>query len=115
MRHVLVLRDKTAPAETGQTEEGRSPSWVQDYALFLLDVSGCIAAWYSGAERIYGYNEGEALGQHVSFLYPSEDTLSVKLREELKRAAAEGHFGNEGWHVKKDGSRFWANVHYHGL
>ncbi len=110
VRHVLVLRDKTAPAETGQTEKGRSPSWVQDYALFLLDVSGCIAAWYSGAGRIYGYNEGEALGQHISFLYPSEDTLSVKLREELKRAAAEGHFGSEAWHVKKDGSRFWANV-----
>ena len=110
VRHVVVLRDKTAPAETEPAEKGRTPSWVQDYALFLLDVDGCVAAWYSGAARIYGHNEDEALGQHVSFFCPSEDTLSVRLQEELRRAAAEGHFGNEGWHVKKDGARFWANV-----
>ena len=73
-------------------------------------MNGCVAAWYSGAARIYGHNEDEALGQHVSFLYPGEDTLSFKLQEELKRTAAEGHFGNEAWHLKKDGSRFWANV-----
>ena len=98
------------PRETEQAAKDRIPSWVQDYALFLLDVDGRVAAWYSGAERIYGYKSDEAIGQHVSFLYPGEDTLRVKLQEELKRAAAEGHFGNEGWHVKKDGSRFWANV-----
>jgi len=110
VRHVLVLRDKTEPAETQQDEKERAPSWVQDYALFLLDVSGCIAAWYSGAARIYGYNEEEAIGQHISFLYPGEDTLTVKLQEELKRIAKEGHLGSEAWHVRKDGSRFWANV-----
>ena len=65
VRHVLVLRDKTARAETGQAEKGSSPSWVRDYALFLLDVDGRIAAWYSGAARIYGYNEDEALGQDI--------------------------------------------------
>src|SRR4029077_10584181 len=59
---------------------------------------------------IYGYDEDEAIGQDVSFLYPSEDTLGFRLQEELKRTAVEGHFGNEAWHVKKDGSRFWANV-----
>src|SRR5579872_2576628 len=110
VRHVLVLREKTAPAEIDQTEKDRSPSWVEDYALLLLDGNGCIAAWYSGAARIYGYNEDEALGQHVSFLYPSEDTLSVKLTEELKRTAAEGHLGSEAWHARKDGTRFWGNV-----
>lgn len=110
VRHVLVLRDKTAPAETEAAEKDRTPSWVEDYALFLLNVNGCVAAWYSGAARIYGYTEAEALGQQISFLYPREDTLSVKLQEELKRTAAEGHFGSEAWHVKKGGSRFWANV-----
>ena len=55
VRHVLVLRDKTAPAETGQADKDRIPAWVQDYALFLLDVDGRVAAWYSGAARIYGY------------------------------------------------------------
>ncbi len=110
VRHVLVLRDKMAVAEPGTAERGRAPSWVEDYALFLLDVNGCIAAWYSGAARIYGYNEDESLGQNISVLYPSEDTLSVKLQEELKRTAAEGHLGSEGWNVRKDGSRFWGNV-----
>ena len=102
VRHVVALRDRSG--------EDRIPSWVQDYALFMLDMNGCVAAWYSGAARIYGYNEAEALGQHVSFLYPAEDTLNLKLQEEFKRCAAEGHFGNEAWHLKKDGSRFWANV-----
>jgi formate hydrogenlyase transcriptional activator len=110
VRHVFVLRDKTARAETGQAEKGSSPPWVRDYALFLLDADGRVAAWYSGAARIYGYSEDEVLGKDLTFLYPSEDTLSFQLREELKRAAAEGHFGNEAWHAKKDGARFWANV-----
>src|ERR1022692_1845584 len=86
------------------------PSWVQDYALFLLDVGGRIVTWYSGAQRIYGYKTDEATGQHVSFLYPSEEVVRVNFEEKLKRAAAEGHLGNEGWHLRKDGSRFWANV-----
>ena len=110
VRHVFVLRDKSAVVEPGQAEKDRTPSWVQDYALFLLDAHGCIAAWYSGAARIYGYKEDEALGQHISFLYPSEDTLSFKIQEELKRTANEGHLGSEACHVRKDGSRFWANV-----
>ena len=110
VRHVLVLRDKAAVAETDPIEKDTAPSWVQDYALFLLDANGRIATWYSGAARIYGYKEDEALGQHISFLYPSEDALSVKLQEELKRTADEGHLGNEAWHVRKDGARFWANV-----
>ena len=110
VRHVVVLRDKSTPAGAGQAEKEPIPAWVQDYALFMLDVNGCVAAWYSGAARIYGHAEDEALGQHVAFLYPSEDTLNLKLQEELKRCAAEGHFGNEAWHLKKDGSRFWANV-----
>ena len=67
-------------------------------------------AWYSGAERIFGYSAAEAIGHHVALLYPSEDTLRATLREELKRSAAAGHFGNEGWCTRKDGSRFWANV-----
>jgi PAS domain S-box-containing protein len=82
---------------------------VQDYALFLMDVDGRIVTWYSGAERIYGYNSDEAIGQHVSFLYPSEEVVRVNFEEKLKRAAAEGHLGNEAWHLRKGGARFWAN------
>jgi formate hydrogenlyase transcriptional activator len=110
VRHVLVLRDKTAPAETEHAFGDCVPSWVQDYALYLLDIEGRVAAWYAGAARIYSYQADEAIGQHVSFLYREEDTLRVKLQEEFKRAAAEGHLGTEGWQVRKGGSRFWANA-----
>jgi formate hydrogenlyase transcriptional activator len=67
---------------------------MQDYALFLLDVDGQVVAWYAGAERIYGYKSGEVIGQQLSRCYPDED----------------GHVGTECWNVRKDGSRFWANV-----
>ncbi|MGD1092640.1 MAG: sigma 54-interacting transcriptional regulator [Bryobacteraceae bacterium] len=107
VRHVLVLRDKDAETDAAKKSV---PAWVQDYALFLMDADGNIVAWYAGAERIYGYKSDEAAGQHVAFLYAGEDALRVRLDEELKRAASGGHFGNEGWQVKKDGSRFWANV-----
>jgi PAS domain S-box-containing protein len=114
VRHLLVLHDKSKPADTDPTLK-RTPSWVQDYALFLLDVDGNIAAWYGGAERIFGLNSDEVIGLPLTILYPSDDTLHPGMHEELKRAAAEGHFGNEGWRVKKDGTRFWANVVTMGL
>ena len=115
VRHLLVLHDKSADDESVETGTDQVPSWVQDFALFLLDVDGRVAAWYAGAERMCGYKRDEATGQHVSFLYPGEETLDLTIREELKRAAAGGHFGKEGWHVRKDGSRFWANVITMGL
>ena len=113
VRHLLVLREKTAQPETEVQDEAAPdeiPAWVQDYALFLLDVDGNVAAWYSGAERIYGYTAAEVIGQPVALLYPSEDARRVRLKEELKRSAAEGHFGNEDWCMRKDGVRFWGNV-----
>ena len=102
VRHLLVLHDKT----TLEASDDPAP----DCALFLLDVNGRVVSWYSGAARIYGYSEDEAAGEHISFLYPDEEPSSVEPQQELDRSAAEGHFGNEGWHVRKDGSRFWANV-----
>lgn len=100
-RNVVVLRDGDSM--------GNGPAWAQDYALFLLDAEGLIAAWYAGAERIYGYKADEAIGKHVSILSPDVEAHR-QLQEKLKRAAREGHVGAEGWHLKKDGSRFWANV-----
>jgi len=105
VRHLLVLRDKTAP-----TAGEDVPTWVQDCALFLLEANGNVATWYSGAERIYGYTCEEAIGRPGAFLYPDEDTLAGRVQEELNRSITEGHFGIEGWCAKKDGSRFWANV-----
>ncbi len=109
VRHILVLHDKSAPAGTEAASKDDAPAWVQDYALYLLDIAGNIAAWYAGAERIYSYTPSEALGEHVSSLYPSEDDPKTKMQHELTRAAAEGHAGAEGWQARKDGSRFWAN------
>ena len=111
VRHLLALRDKTSEATPDADRAQNSiPSWVQDFALSLLDVDGQIVAWYGGSERIYQYTSGEAIGQNVTLLNPEEDPLQVTMHEELKRAASEGHFGTEGWHVKKVGTRFWANV-----
>jgi PAS domain S-box-containing protein len=107
VRHLLLFSDKTK-AEAGK-DRNPLPSSVQDYALFLLDVDGQIAAWYAGAERIYGFTCGEILGRHLSVLYPGEDAFG-QLQEQLKRASSEGHVGDEVWQVKKNGSRFWANV-----
>jgi formate hydrogenlyase transcriptional activator len=101
-RNLLVLHD---PAEALS-----DPSWVQDYALFLLDVDERIAAWYGGAERIYGYDAAEASQQHISFLYPTDCSPPAMPKEEFRRAVSEGHFANEGWHLKNDGARFWANA-----
>jgi PAS domain S-box-containing protein len=113
VRHVLVFRDKNAPAkgeDSSSTDPRQVPSWVQDYALYLLDVDGRIVYWYSGAARIYGYHRNEAAGKHVFVLYPIEKSPGANPQNELNRSATDGHFGNEGWHLRKDGTRFWANV-----
>ncbi len=86
------------------------PSGAKNSALYLLDIDGNIVAWYSSAARTYGYQDDEATGRHLSMLYPAEDALPVRLPQELDRANAEGHIATEGWHVRKDGSRFWANA-----
>jgi PAS domain S-box-containing protein len=111
VRHLLILRDKGTPGQRpGQGDKSSIPSWVQDYALFLLNVNGHIVDWYSGASRIYGYSAQEVSGRHVSSLYSQEENSFSEPHQDLNRSAAEGHFGNEGWHLRKDGSRFWANV-----
>ncbi len=109
-RHALALRPKIAPGLTLEAEAERIPSWVQDYALYLLDVQGRVAAWYAGAARIYGYQQDETIGQHVSLLYPNEAPLRACLQENLHRAEVEGHIGAEGWQARKGGAQFWANT-----
>ncbi|MFP2929525.1 ATP-binding protein [Pyxidicoccus sp. 3LG] len=83
---------------------------VTDYAILTLDVHGYIASWNPGAERIKGYRAEEILGQHFSRFYPAEDIARGKPEWELEIVAREGRFEDEGWRVRKDGSRFWANV-----
>jgi len=83
---------------------------VQDYALLTLDRDGKIASWNAGAERIKGYRADEILGKHFSIFYPEEDLAKGKPAMELEVAEREGRFEDEGWRVRKDGSRFWASV-----
>src|SRR5438552_2852847 len=83
---------------------------VKDYAIFMLDVGGRVASWNAGAERIKGYSAEEIIGQHFSRFYPPEDVQARKPERELQVAAAEGQWADEGWRVRKDGSRFWASV-----
>jgi PAS domain S-box-containing protein len=83
---------------------------IQDYAVFMLDPDGRVATWNGGAERIKGYAAQEIIGQHFSVFYQPEDVAQGKPRWELEIAEREGRHEDEGWRVRKDGTRFWANV-----
>jgi PAS domain S-box-containing protein len=83
---------------------------VSDYAIFMLDVNGMIATWNNGAARIKGYTADEIIGQHFSRFYPREALDSGWPEHELRVATAEGRFVDEGWRIRKDGSKFWAHV-----
>jgi formate hydrogenlyase transcriptional activator len=83
---------------------------VKDYAIFMLDPTGRILSWNEGAKKIKGYAAEEIIGQHFSSFYTSEDIDRGKPNEELTFAAAEGRWEEEGWRLRKDGSRFWADV-----
>jgi PAS domain S-box-containing protein len=83
---------------------------VRDYAIFMLDPQGRVQTWNSGARLIKGYEAGEIIGQHFSRFYPPESLAKDFPAHELRVAAAEGRFEDEGWRLRKDGSRFWANV-----
>ena len=83
---------------------------VTDYAIFLLDAGGKVMSWNPGAERLKQYAEHEILGRHFSVFYTAEDRERRWPDSELDRALREGRFEDEGWRVRKDGSRFWASV-----
>src|SRR5262249_34055407 len=83
---------------------------VKDYPIFMLDTGGHVASWNVGAQRIKGYEEKEILGKHFSIFYPQGDVDAGKCEYELEVAAQEGRFEDEGWRLRKDGTRFWANV-----
>src|SRR5438034_3449332 len=83
---------------------------VQDVAIFMLDGAGRVSTWNSGAERIKGYRAEEIVGQHFSRFYPSEAVAEGKPARLLAIAARDGRVEDEGWRVRKDGARFWAEV-----
>ncbi len=83
---------------------------VYDHAIYLLDREGSVMTWNPGAERIKGYRADEVLGLHFSRFFIEEDVERGRPAELLRRAAERGRIEEEGWRVRKDGSRFWANV-----
>lgn len=83
---------------------------VEDYAIFMLDPDGRIASWNPGAQRIKGYAEDEVVGQHFRMFYPPDVQETGHPEREIEVALSEGHYEEEGWRVRKDGSRFWASV-----
>jgi PAS domain S-box-containing protein len=83
---------------------------VQEYAIFQLDPVGNVVSWNAGAQRLKGYDSTEIIGKHFSVFYPQEDISNDKPGEILARAAQFSKTEDEGWRIRKDGSRFWANV-----
>ena len=83
---------------------------AKDHAIFMLDTAGHVTSWNEGAERVEGYRVEEILGRHFSCFYLAEDSNSRKPQRALETAAVEGWFEDEGWRVRKNGTRFWASV-----
>jgi PAS domain S-box-containing protein len=83
---------------------------VVDYGIFVLDPQGHVVSWNTGAEKLKGYTREEIIGQHFSIFYPPEAIATGWPEEELRRTRKYGRFEDEGWRLRKDGSRFWANV-----
>lgn len=110
----MLANNKLADMEVGSREHIEFSrllvSTIQEYAIFLLDVNGNIATWNPGAQKLKGYLPSEIVGRHFSVFYPKKDVLAKKPEWELEVAMREGHVEDEGWRVRKDGTKFWANV-----
>lgn len=112
----LQVQDVTAQREA---EEGLRQSEerfrllveaVQDYAIFMLDPTGHVMSWNAGAQRIKGYHAEEIIGRHFRTFYPPAVQAARHPEHELELALRDGHYEEEGWRIRKDGSRFWASV-----
>jgi PAS domain S-box-containing protein len=115
-RHLSQASEREAAALRASEERFRLLlQSVSDYAIFMLDPDGRIANWNTGAERIKGYTANEIIGSHLSRFYTQEDLEAGVPATALETAAREGRFEAEGWRVRKDGSRFWANVVIHAI
>src|SRR6267378_8034997 len=109
-RQAVALR-QAGERTLRQSEErlGLMIEGVQDYALFLIDPSGHVSGWNTGAERLLGYEAEEIIGQPVSQFFTPEDRQTGKPERELQTARTTGRASDDNWLVRKDGSRFWAN------
>jgi len=110
---VVDITERKAIDERVRQSEERFRSMIEnvkDHAIYMLDVQGCVLTWNKGAERLTGYQSEEIIGKHFRGFYPIEDRESGKPEQLLKTVLAEGQCKDEGWHLRKDGSKFWTNV-----
>lgn len=107
-----ITQRRKAAEELRKSEEGFKllVESVRDYAIFMLDAAGRVQTWNLGAERLKGYRTDEIIGRHFGVFYPSAERAIGHPEHNLGRAAADGRYEEEGWRLRKDGSRFYANV-----
>ncbi|MDB5524489.1 MAG: domain S-box protein [Rhizobium sp.] len=112
-----LVRERTRELEETATRLGESErnfallvKSVTDYAIFMLDLDGNVVSWNEGAQKIKGYSACEIIGHHFSKFYTEEDKVARLPWNALATAREDGRFENEGWRVRKDGTRFWASV-----
>ena len=115
LRAISQWETKTVPFERGISREAEDQfrllvEAVEDYAIFMLDPRGYVSTWNIGAQRIKQYQASEIIGKHFSCFYPEEDVRKGKPEWELVVAEKQGRYGDEDWRLRKDGSKFWANV-----
>ena len=109
-RDLTERRAAEASLRRSQEQFRRLVEGVTDYSIFLLEPDGRVATWNAGAQRIKGYRPEEIIGQHFSRFYTEEDRENREPDKALETATREGRFEKEGWRVRKNGERFWANV-----
>jgi PAS domain S-box-containing protein len=111
---VLVAFRNTLRAEAARQESDQRFRFfvqgIRDYAIYMLDPQGNVMEWNDGAARIKGYSAGEIIGQHFSRFYTEEDRLAGLPQRALEAAVREGKYEEEGWRVRKDGTRFFASI-----
>jgi PAS domain S-box-containing protein len=113
-KHQQIARDaakfETATAANREERFRLLLESIKDYSILMLDPEGLVTTWNKGAERITGYRSDEILGRHFSRFYPQGDVVAGKPEREFSIAVAEGRSEDEGWRVRKDGTKFWAEV-----
>jgi PAS domain S-box-containing protein len=107
---VTQLRQTLAALRQSEERMRLMVDAVREYAIFMLDPRGQIMTWNAGAERIKGYRSDEVIGRHFSLFYTQEDRERGHPENELVLARERGSYGEEGWRLRKDGTRFWASV-----
>lgn len=111
---ILIRRQSSAMHRAEQTQRDSEMTWrllvekIRDYEIFLLDPEGRVLSWNVGAERSKGYSPEEIIGKHHSVFFTHKDIAAGLPEKELRLASIDGSFENEGWRIRKDGSKFWA-------